>query len=262
MRAFVTSCTAVLVLIAALTAASAESGTVKSFQGTDQPISVKSAKVVTRSVPAGGEIAFSGNVRVEQDDIKMTCDRLVVLYLQDKNPKNGKNGADRSFRSLSDPGELKSITATGHVKIVQKDRLVTAEKAFYDRSKGTVTLTESPRLREDKNTLEADTIIIYLQNTSPGDSPGTGELKSISALGHVKMVQKDRNATAGKAIYDHAKRIVTLSDNPRLRQGRNTLEAQTIVFYLDENRADLQGGKDGGITAIINPGALKKEMGK
>ncbi len=262
MKALIATCSAVLVLAFVATAAAAEGGAVKSVQGSDQPINVKSSKVVTRTVPGGGEIAFSGNVKVEQDDIKMTCDRLVVLYLQDKNAKGAKNGAGRTLRGLADPGELKSITASGHVNIVQKNRVVTAGKAFYDRTKGTVTLTESPHVREDQNRLEADTVVIYLAGKGSDDLNGTGGLKSISAAGHVKMVQKDQSATAGRAIYDHAKQTVTLLDSPRLRQGGNTLEAEKMVIDLRTNGASLQGGKDAGITAIINPGAFKKEMGK
>jgi lipopolysaccharide export system protein LptA len=264
MKALIATCSAVLVLALVATAAAAEGGAVKSVQGSDQPINVKSSKVVTRTVPGGGEIAFSGNVKVEQDDMKMTCDRLVVVYQQDKNAKGAKNGASRTLRGLADPGELNSITASGHVKIVQKNRVATAGKAFYDRTKGTVALTESPHVREDQNQLEADTIVIYLAGKGSGDLNGTGGLKSISAVGHVKMVQKeqDQSATAGKAIYDHVKQTVTLSDSPRLRQGGSTLGGETITLNLRTNAADIQGGKGGGITAIINPGALKKEMEK
>lgn len=262
MKASIAACSAVLVLAFVATAAAVEGGALKSVQGSDQPISVKSSKVVTRTVSGGGEIAFSGNVKVEQDDVNMTCDRLVVLYLQDKNAKGAKNGASRTLRGLSDPGELQSITAAGHVKIVQKNRVVTAGKAFYDRAKGTVTLTESPHVREDQNRLEADTIVIYLVGKGSGESNGSGGLKSISAVGHVKMIQKDQSATAGKAIYDHVKQTVTLSDSPRLKQGGNTLGAETITVNLRTNQAELQGGKDGGITAIINPGTVKKESGK
>lgn len=258
MRILIAACSAVLVLAFVATATGAESRSAKSGQGSDQAINVTAKKVVTRTVRDGGEIVFKDNVRVEQDDLKMTCDRLVVLYRQDKNSKGNTKRPKPRLGNFSDPGELNSITAKGHVRIVQKNRVVTSGTALYDRSKGTMTLTESPRLREGKDTLEADTIVIYLAGNGTGGSPGTEELKSISAVGHVKMSRKDRSATAGKAVYDHNKRNVTLTDSPRLRQGRNMLQAETIVFSLDDNGADLRGG----IKAVINPGELKKEMGK
>ena len=51
-------------------------------------------------------------------------------------------------------------------------------------------------------------------------------------------------AVAGKAMYDNAKRTITLTEGPpRLWQGPDVVVADTIVIYLDENRHELlQGG--------------------
>ena len=107
-----------------------------------------------------------------------------------------------------------------------------------------------------------------IQSSSPKNQ-ATKELqtpsgiKSITALGNVKITQNDRMALAGKAVFDNAKRTITLTEGPpRLWQGPDVLAAQTIIIYLDENRSELLGGDESLITAIINPPKPKKEKEK
>ncbi|MCL5124034.1 MAG: hypothetical protein M1511_05965 [Deltaproteobacteria bacterium] len=88
-------------------------------------------------------------------------------------------------------------------------------------------------------------------------------IKSITALGNVKITQNERMAVAGKAIFDNIKRTITLTEGPpRLWQGPDVLAAQTIIIYLDENRTELLGGDESLITAIINPPKPKKDKEK
>jgi len=158
--------------------------------------------------------------------------------------------------------------------------MATAGKAVYSHGKRSVTLSESPRLRQEANTLRANTIIVALDEdhkdiergdrsgkptnrpskpkTRPANGVNTENVKTITALGNVEIAQGDRKATAGKAVYDDAKRTVTLSDNPRLRQGANALQAKTIVVYMDENRMEFEGG-DGRIKGTLDPGRQEKK---
>jgi lipopolysaccharide export system protein LptA len=84
------------------------------------------------------------------------------------------------------------------------------------------------------------------------------DVKTITALGNVKITQKDRVVTAGKAIYDHAKRTVTLTEGPpRFWEGRNSGVADAVIMYLDENRFELFKPD-----FTIKPGEPKKENKK
>ena len=83
-------------------------------------------------------------------------------------------------------------------------------------------------------------------------------VKTITALGNVKITQKDRTVTAGKAIYDHLKRTVTLTEGPpRFWQGRDSGMADAVIMYLDENRFELFKPN-----FTIDPGEQKKEIKK
>jgi lipopolysaccharide export system protein LptA len=161
-------------------------------QESDEPIDVKAKKSTARNVSGGKEVTFDGDVRVTQGDLTLTCDKLVVLY-DEQRKSGGPNGLAKRL-----PKELQTMS----------------------------------------------------------------QIKSITAVGNVKIAQEERMAVAGKALFDNAKRTITLTEAPRLWQGPDMLAAHTITVFLDENRVELHGknGKDGDeIRMRINPGKQKKD---
>ena len=161
-------------------------------EGSDQPIDIKAKKVTVRNVPNGSETVFEGTVRVKQADVVMNCDRLVVTR-DDKKPAG------------------------------------------------------SPEKTSKKSSKEPATL---------------SDIRSITASGNVKIGQEERTALAGKAVFDNVKRTITLSETPRLWQGGDMMEAESIIIYLDENRAELAGKNGKEIRMQINPAKQRKEKEK
>jgi lipopolysaccharide transport protein LptA len=160
-------------------------------RGSDQPIDLAAKKATARNTPSGKEVTYDGNVRVTQGNLTLTCDKLVVLYDEQKKGGGTKAPAKKLPKDLQTISGIKSITATGNVKIAQEERM----------------------------------------------------------------------AIAGKALFDNAKRTITLTEGPKLWQGPDMLVAHTIIVYLDENRAELRGNGDE-IRMRINPGKQKKDKEK
>jgi lipopolysaccharide export system protein LptA len=76
-----------------------------------------------------------------------------------------QNGSNKKTvnKELQTASGIKSITASGNVKMTQNDRMAVAGKAFFDNTKRTITLTEGPpRLWQGPDVLAAQTIVIYL----------------------------------------------------------------------------------------------------
>ncbi len=103
-------------------------------------------------------------------------------------------------------------------------------------------------------TLLCDRLIILYGETKGGTAPGSqnkslpedwqtnGTVKTVTALGNVKITQKDRTAIAGKGLYDHAKRTLTLTEGPpRFWQEGGSGLAKAIIVYLDKDRFYLLG---------------------
>jgi lipopolysaccharide export system protein LptA len=181
-----------LILGVVLSAARAENGYLALGQGSQEPIDITSKKFTTRNIPDGKENVFEGAVKVVQEDVTLTCDKLIIVY----DEKKGAAPAESRNKKL------------------------------------------------------------------PKDWQNTGNIKSITASGNVKITQNERMATAGKALYDNVKRTITLTESPRIWQGRDAGIADTIVMYLDENRSEFRGGDASPIKFTINPGELKKEKEK
>lgn len=153
--------------------------------GSNQPIQVTAKKSTGKNVATGKELTFEGSVRVRQGQVTLECDKLVVVFDEEKS-----SGGNRTKKL-------------------------------------------------------------------PTDLQMSG-LRSMSASGNVKVAQNERMAVAGKALFDNAKRTITLTDNPKLWQGPDVAIAHTIIVYLDENRSELLGKEGGEISVLINPGKHKK----
>ncbi len=152
-----------LVIGCLLTGAQAANEYLSLGKGSDQPIKIRSKKASAKMTPDGKEVTFWENVRVNQGDVALTCDRLVVLY----DEKTGRGATEERARKLpldlEKVSHIKSITASGNVKIVQDQRMAVAGKALYDNVKRTITLTEGPpRLWQGPDVMIADTIVVYL----------------------------------------------------------------------------------------------------
>jgi len=90
----------------------------------------------------------------------------------------------------------------------------------------------------------------------PADLQMSG-MRSMIATGNVKVVQNERMAVAGQAVFDNVSRTITLTENPRVWQGSDVAQADKIIIYLDENRTEFTGKEGGAITVMINPNKPK-----
>lgn len=114
--------------------------------------------------------------------------------------------------------------------------------------RGTVTVTQADM------TLRSDTLRVMLDMDNP-DRP-----REVIAEGKVKIDQGERRATGGRAVFDNAKRTVTLSEDARLQDGPNEVAGERVVVYLDEQRSVVEGGQER-VRAVLYPSEEKKKPG-
>jgi lipopolysaccharide export system protein LptA len=138
------------------------------------------------------------------------------------------------------------------------------------------------KVQQDDVTLNCDQLVISWEEQKsergsqsrskglPGDLQAASRIRSITAQGNVKIVQNERMAVAGRAVFDNVKRTITLTGGPpKVNQGPDWMTAQTIVIYLDENRVELVSpGSDGSrtngrteeVNVRINPPTREKQQ--
>ncbi len=107
-------------------------------------------------------ITFTGNVVARKEDLKVKCNKMVVYYT-----KNSR---------------IEKIVFIGNVRIYrgQQGGIATSNRAIYYQDQEKLILTENPRVRQGKDFVEGDRIIIYLkQNRSIVESSKNKPVKAV-----------------------------------------------------------------------------------
>jgi len=91
----------------------------------------------------GKIIVFKGNVVAKQVDLSIFCDTLTA-YLNE------------------DSSEIERAHATGNVKIVKQDRIASAKDAFFDNTKGEITLKGDAVAYAGADRVSGETVVYYI----------------------------------------------------------------------------------------------------
>jgi len=93
-------------------------------------------------------LTYRGAVMVTQGDLTLRSDRLRVLL-----DNQGEGGSQR----------VREVIAEGEVQIGMGERTATGGRAVFDQEAQTLTLSESPVLREGPNEVTGQRVIVYLE---------------------------------------------------------------------------------------------------
>lgn len=67
-----------------------------------------------------------------------------------------------------------------------------------------------------------------------------GGLSTLTALRKVRVRKGGRRAVGERLDYDHARRVMVLTGAPKLWEKENQLEGERVVFFLDEDRVEVE----------------------
>jgi len=95
---------------------------------------------------------FEGNVHVQDPDIVIDADRMVVLF--------------------DNENTVKSVTATGRVRLKHQDKRATCTKAIYVEKTGEVVLTGDAVVNRGKDELHGDRITFWINEERMVCEPG------------------------------------------------------------------------------------------
>ena len=88
--------------------------------------------------------------------------------------------------------------------------------------------------------------------------PGRGDadrIKEVVAEGRVKIRKGDRIAEGRRAVFDHDKQTIVLSDGAVLHEGQNQVAGDRIIVYLQEERSVVEGSSSSRVQAVFYPGS-------
>jgi lipopolysaccharide export system protein LptA len=151
-----------------------------------------------------------------------------------------KKGGTKGGEAAGKSGGIGGFTASRAPIDITSDTVEADQKTNKIIFKGNVVA------KQEDTTLYANTVTVFYDEK-------TRKLKEIIAVGNVKVVQLERRATSQKATFDQNKNKVIFDGDAVVREGTNVIRGERIVYYVDEGRSVVEGGKGGRVSTSITP---------
>lgn len=125
----------------------------------DQPIEVTAQQLEVLQLQR--QSIFTGEVVARQGDMTLYAEKLLVIFQQEHD-------------------EVERLEAIGGVRVVQLDRIATAEKAIFYQLEGRLVLNGNAEVTQGENKIAGDRITLYLkENRSLVESSESGRVRAI-----------------------------------------------------------------------------------
>lgn len=125
---------------------------------------------------------------------------------------------------------------------------VTADKMVYDSTAQKVTFSGKVKVTHPDFALTSDRLQLFLSKqpqsgSREADRLNAGAVERIIAESKVRInLPEGRVATCSKATYTVDSETLLMEGTPILREGNNQIKGDKMIFYLRENRNEVQGG--------------------
>ncbi|NSW85755.1 MAG: lipopolysaccharide transport periplasmic protein LptA [Syntrophobacteraceae bacterium] len=119
----------------------------------------------------------------------------------------------------------RSIVFEGHVVVQQDDLTITGNR---------LRVTATP-------------------GTKPNQPSIVDRIDRIEVEGDVRVAQRDKIATADRAVYYHQEQKIVLMGNPTVSQGHDKIQGRLITLYIDQGRSVVEGGEQTPVKAVLHP---------
>ncbi|MEM7442217.1 MAG: LptA/OstA family protein [Pseudomonadota bacterium] len=145
---------------------------------------------------------------------------------------------DRAVYNLTD----ETFTLTGsNVSLTSDQDRVTANSLEYNQRTGVAVARGNAVVEREGQQIEADTITAYVVSGSSGDQ----ELDRVLAQGNVRVTSPDGIATAEEGVYDAVNNVATLTGSVRITRGQNQLAGDIAEVNLDTGVSRLLSQSEG-----------------
>jgi lipopolysaccharide export system protein LptA len=127
---------------------------------------------------------------------------------------------------------------------------ISADWMEVDQKQSTITYKGRVVAVQSEMTMRSEILTAYYDTEMK-------QMKQIVAEGKVNATQGARVATGEKAIFDDKAKTVTLTGNPVMRQGNNQVSGAKVVYFVEQDKATVDGDGKIRVQATIFPDELK-----
>lgn len=192
--------------------------------------------------PTSGQVVMLGNVVLMRDGNMLSGGRL------DMNVNDGKAVLVPTQNGPRVQGRFIQQSAAGDGK-GNKPVSVAADKLTVDQTKNQAIFSGRVRLQQQDTRLDTSVLRINFAETSSGSGTTTQEVRSMDALGQVRVTAPFGTATGKTGRYDLKTADLSLNGDVVLVREKNTLKGQSLLMNVNTGVARLTnntGGTTGG----------------
>jgi lipopolysaccharide export system protein LptA len=120
---------------------------------------------------------------------------------------------------------------------------IKANELVTDNNNRTSTFIGKVSARQGDLTIFSDKLVI---NYAEKDQ----EVEKVEAFGNVRILQGNRQALAGHALYENKAGKIILDTAPKVYQGDDVISGNVITYLVDEQKSVVTGGP---VEAVIHP---------
>ncbi len=93
-----------------------------------------------------------------------------------------------------------------------------------------------------------------VDKSAKGDqSSMVDKIERIEVEGDVKITQREKLATAEKAVYYHQEQKIVLMGRPVVAQGQDKVQGRLITLYIAQGKSVVEGGEETPVQAVLHP---------
>jgi lipopolysaccharide export system protein LptA len=191
--------------------------------------------------------AFGGRIQMRATVIGLMVLAIsLALAAEPAWAKKKQEFSDEPINIISDKLDVDNQNQVayfiGKVKATQGDLIITCDKleVYYEREGGKAAAEDKKETGQGGGIMDQG-----------------GKVREVVALGHVKIVQKDRVAVGRKATYWAGGRKILLEGKATVWRGKNTVSGEKVTVFLDENRSVVHGQPGKRVTVTLTPGSQR-----
>lgn len=153
--------------------------------------------------------------------------------------------------SFSAPG---SVAAASEGTPVQGAITIHSQTMDVDHTRNVVTFTGDVKAVNEEMVIRCREMKVYYAEAAGGIGEGRYRIDRIVSTGNVHITRALGGvATAENAVYHQAEEKMILTGNPVVRQEKDFVQGDRIVFYLRENRSVAESAEGSRVKAVIFP---------
>lgn len=118
--------------------------------------------------------------------------------------------------------------------------VITSDRLTFDYNRMVAVFDGNVDARDPEVHMTGERLTVFFE--------GSNEVKSVTAIGNVRVYHRDRRAECDRAVYIKRLGQVEMTGNAKLYRGRDVVEGDAITFWLDEERMLVEPG-----TLILYP---------